>query len=164
VNRSLDAILRRIVARSFPELKRHRIAIRFGELDRDTCFFYCQEAGRYRITVSNCLRPAPPRVLEGCIAHELSHILQDSRLGRWQRELAFERYSRSAVYRMRDERRTDLRQLGLGYGPQLLAFLSYAKTLGFRFTREDGLLRGEISRRLYMQTGAAAAYNRESSR
>ena len=149
MNRSLDAILRRMVARSFPELQRHRIAIEYGELDRDTCFFYGREAGRYLITVSNCFRSAPRRVLEGGIAHELSHILRDSRLGPWQRELAFGRYARSSAYRMRDERSTDLRQIDRGYGPQLLAFLSYAKTLGFRFTSEHGLLRGEISRRLY---------------
>ena len=164
MNRSLGAILRPMVARRFPELKRHRIAIEFGELDRDTCFFYGWEAGRYLITVSNCFRPAPRRVLEGGIAHELSHILRDSRLGPWQRELAFGRYARSSAYRMRDERSTDLRQIDRGYGPQLLAFLSYSKTMGFRFTSEHGLLRAEISRRLSVQKHARTAYNVESSR
>ena len=164
MNRSLDAILRRMVALSFPELKRLRIAIQFGELDPDACFFYCLDAGRYRITVSNGLGRAPRRVLEGGIAHELSHILRDSRLGPWQRDLAFGRYVRSSAYRMRDERGTDLRQIGRGYGPQLLAFLAYAKALGFRFTREHGLLRSEISRCLYMQKQAAPLYNKGSSR
>jgi hypothetical protein len=147
-----------MVAKSFPELKRFRIAIQFGELDRDTCFFYYLETGRYRITVSDCLRRAPRRVLEGGIAHELSHIVHDSRLGPYQRDLAFQRYARSAAYRMRDERNTELRQIDRGYGPQLLSFVSYAKTLGFRFTREHGLLRAEIASRL------RPAYNGESSR
>jgi hypothetical protein len=164
VNRSLHAVIRLLVARSFPELKRHRIGIEFGELDRDTCFFYCLEAGRYRITVSNSLRRAPRRVLEGGIAHELSHILGDSGLGPRQRDLAFGRYARSRSYRMRDERETDLRQIDRGYGPHLLAFLSYAKTLGFRFTREHGLVPAEISRRLHMQKHAPPAYNRKNSR
>ena len=154
MTRSPDAILRRIVANSFPDLKRLRIAIEFGELDRDTCFFYSVEAGRYRITVSNCLRRAPRRVLEGGIAHELAHIVQDSRLGPRQRDLAYQRYDRSPAYRMRDERKTDLRQIDRGYGPQLLAFLSYARRLGFRFTRQHGLLSAEISSRLRMHERA----------
>jgi len=154
-----------MVAKSFPELKRLRIAIEFGELDRDTCFFYCLEAGRYRILISDCLRRAPRRVLEGGIAHELSHIVVDSRLGPRQRDLAFQRYALSAAYRIRDERETDLRQIRRGYGRQLLAFLSYGKTLGFRFTREHGLLRAEIGSRLRMYAQARPrAYNEESSR
>ena len=120
-----------------------------------------REAGRYLVTVSNCFRTAPRRVLEGGIAHELSHILRDSRLGPWQRELAFGRYARSSAYRMRDERNTELRQLARGYGPQLLAFLSYAKTLGFHFTRQHGLLRSEIALRLRKHTAAPSGYNQE---
>jgi hypothetical protein len=145
VSHSLDAILRRIVATAFPELKRLRIAVEFGALDPDTCFFYGVEAGRYRITVADSFRSAPSRVLQGGIAHELAHILRDSRLAPRQRELAFERYARSAAYRRRDERATDLRQLERGYGPQLLSFVSYARTLGFRFTQDHGLLPGEVA-------------------
>jgi hypothetical protein len=156
VNRSLQAILRRVIAKGFPELKRLRIAIGFGPLDRDTCFFYYIEAGRYQITVADALRPAPRRALEGGIAHELSHILRDSRLGPYQRKLAFDRYARSASFRTRDERATELRQIERGYGPQLLAFLSYARTLGFRFTREHGLLRAEIARCLQARRLSAA--------
>ena len=165
MNAHVQAILRRMIARSFPELKRLRIAIEFGPLDRDTCFFYSHDCGRYQITVSDCLRRGPRRVLEGGIAHELSHVVQDSRLGPRQREIALERYARSPGYRMRDERATDLRQIARGYGPQLLAFLSYARALGFRFTRQHGLIPPEISSRIRGRAnGRPAAYNGESSR
>ena len=154
-----------MIARSFPELKRLRIAIELGALDRDTCFFYSHHSGRYQITVSDCLGRAPLRVLEGGIAHELSHIVEDSRLGPRQREIALDRYARSAGFRMRDERATDLRQIARGYGPQLLAFLSYARALGFRFTRQHGLIPSEISSRIRGRAnGRPPAYNGESSR
>ena len=156
MSRSLDDILRRVVAKGFPELKRLRIAIEFGELDPDTCFFYDQEAGRYRITVNDILRGAPTRALEGGIAHELAHIVHDSRLGRRQRELALARYARSAAYRMRDERSTDMRQIERGYGPELLAFLSFARTLRIRFTRAHGLVLSEISARLRLRPVTAS--------
>jgi hypothetical protein len=152
VNRSLDGVLRRVVARAYPELQRHRIAIEFGGLSPDACFFYYQQGGRYGITVSDLLRKAPRRVLEGGVAHELSHIVHDSRPGPSQRERGLRRYARSAAYRMRDERETDLRLIERGYGRQLLAFLSYAGRLGFRFTRQHGLIRAEIVSRLRTQT------------
>jgi hypothetical protein len=161
VNRSVESILRRLIAKSFPELKRLRIAIEFGELDPETCFFYYEQAGRFQITVSNDLQRAPRPVLEGGIAHELCHLVHDTRLHPYQRALALERYTRSAIYRMRDERKTELRQLASGYGPQLLAFLSYAKTLGFHFTRRHGLLRSEIALRLRKHTAAPSGYNQE---
>ena len=145
-------------------MKRLHIAIDFGALDRDTCFFYYEDAGRYRITVSDFLRGAPRRVLEGGIAHELSHILRDSRLGPRQRELACQRYARSAAYRTQDERGADLLEIERGYGPQLLAFLTYARKRGFRFTREHGLLAAEITCRLRIYKRSAPAYNRDSSR
>src|SRR5438309_3302825 len=98
------SILRRLVARGFPELKRLRIRIDFDELSDDECLRYDWESGRYRIRINEFLRGAPRRVLEGGIAHELCHILADSRLGPFQRQLAYDYYARSAKYRIRDER------------------------------------------------------------
>lgn len=142
----MRVILRRIVAKAFPELKRLDIAIDFGELDPDDCFFYHVERGRYIITVSDSFRQASRPVLEGGIAHELSHILHDSRVAPMQRELAFARYSRLVAYKRRDEQDADIRQIQRGYGGQLLAFFGHARSLGYRFKRENGLTRAEISR------------------
>ncbi len=145
---SIAAILRRVVATGFPELARLRISIAFEDLSDDDLLYYDIDAGRYRIGVGDCLRAAPRRVLEGGIAHELSHILHDCRLGPFQRKLALENYARSMAYRIRDERRTEMRVIERGFGEHLLTFVQYAKTLGYSFSREHGLLIGEVLMRL----------------
>jgi hypothetical protein len=68
------------------------------------------------------------------------------RMGRYQRELAWDRYERSRWSRIREEQATERRVLALGYGPQMLAFLRYARRLGYSFSREHGLPYGEIRR------------------
>jgi hypothetical protein len=149
-------LLSRVVAIGFPELRRLRIPIAFKDLPEEECFACEYDGGLYSVSISRALRNAPRRVLEGGIAHELSHILHDSRLGPWQRDLAYERYRRSAAYRYRDERATEVRQIERGYGPQLVELLRYARRLGQRFTREDGLMPGEIVRRMRKRRDGAA--------
>jgi hypothetical protein len=78
-------------------------------------------------------------VLAGGFAHELSHVLRDSRLRRAKRVEAFGRYSSSDVYRRLDERQTDLEVIRRGYGRQLLAFILYVRAFGYEWLREDGL-------------------------
>jgi hypothetical protein len=90
-------------------------------------------------------------VLEGGMAHELCHIDADLRLGRYQREFAWGRYATSRWCRMREERATEVRVIELGYGPQLLAFVCFARRLGYSFAREHGLLYPEIVRGVHAQ-------------
>jgi len=80
------------------------------------------------------------------IAHELCHIDADLRLGVFQRQLAWERYSQSRWYRMREERNTERRVIELGYGECLLELIRYARRLGYSFEREHGLLYAEVLR------------------
>ncbi len=107
--------------------------------------YYVEPQG-FSILVNECLRGASRLVLEGGIAHELAHILRDSRLGSFQRRLAFRRYQSSRAYRIRDESDTELTLIERGYGRQLLEFVRYARTLGYRFGRDEGLPIGKLLR------------------
>jgi hypothetical protein len=141
----LERVLRRVVVRSFPELRRLRIGIACEELDPGTLLQYYVVDGRWRIAVSPEMRRAPARVLEGGIAHELAHIVRDCRLGPFQRDLAFDRFAASRTYRIKEERATDRRAVERGYGPQLLALVKWARTVGIRFYGDSGLRAWEIA-------------------
>ena len=137
-------ILWRLVRRSFPALRRRFITIRWAT--PDALFYYTADAQHHFIEVNECLRDAPRRVLEGGIAHELCHIDADIGMRPFQRERAWNRYAESRSHRMREERATDQRLIELGYGPQLLALLRFARRIGYTFTPEHGLLDAEIRR------------------
>jgi hypothetical protein len=100
--------------------------------------------GRFGIAVSPLLREAPRKALAGGIAHELAHVVRDHRLGPLQRDWAFDRFASSRAYRFREERATDRRAAERGYGPHLLALVAFARRVGIRFERENGLLTNEI--------------------
>ena len=140
----LDRILRHMVRRFFPRLRRRAIAIGWGA--EDELFFYTADMEQYLIAVNRSLEGAPRRVLEGGIAHELCHIDADLRLGIYPRELAWNRYSASRWYRMRNERATEQQAIALGYGRHLLELIRFAHRLGYTFAREHGLFYAEILR------------------
>ena len=140
----LNRILHHLIVRSFPKLRRRNIAICWGAEDE---LLYCTvHEERYMIAVNRCLEKAGRYVLEGGIAHELCHIEAELKLGRYQRELAWNRYSESYWYRMREERATEWRVIELGYGRHLLKLIHFAHRLGYRFARQHGLLYAEILR------------------
>jgi hypothetical protein len=145
----LTPILRRLLVRSFPRLRHIRLTISWGLDDDLLCYTVRNE--KHLIRVNECLRPARTHVLEGGIAHELCHIDADLRLGQYQRELAWQRYAASRWWRMREERATEVRVIELGYGPHLLAFVRFARRLGYSFTMEHGLLYPEILRAVQSQ-------------
>jgi hypothetical protein len=138
----LDRILRLMIRRSFPRLRRRAIAIGWGA--EDELFYYSADGEQYLIAVNPCLQPSPRRVLEGGIAHELCHIDADLRLGVYARRLAWAQYSESRWYRMRNERATEQQAVALGYGAQLMALIRFAHGLGYTFKREHGLSFREI--------------------
>lgn len=142
----LARILRAMVARSFPRLRRLDIEIGWGA--EEDLLYYAPRQGRYEIRVNERLRGAPRRAIEGGLAHELCHIEADMRLGRVQKRLAWERYLRSKRFFTREERAVEMRVLELGWGAELLAFVRHARRLGYDFSREDGLVYGEIWRAL----------------
>jgi hypothetical protein len=141
----LERILRKLVLRSFPELRRLRIGIAFEELAPGDCMECYTLRGRFRIAVSPLMRGAPRRALEGGIAHELAHILKDHRLGPVQLALGFARSASSRTFRIREERATDRSAVERGYGPHLIALVRFARRHGIRFYRENGLVAEEIA-------------------
>lgn len=140
----LNGILRPLVLRSFPRLRRVPIRIFWGA--DDEFLYYTLEGERCAIGVHDCLRNGSRLVLQGGIVHELCHIDADLRLGAYQRQLAWDRYRNSRYSRMREERRIECRVLELGYGRDLVAFIRFAYRLGYGFTREHGLTFAEIQR------------------
>ena len=140
----LELLLHQVVLRSFPELRRLRIGIAVEELAAGDCLEYYTLRGRFRIGMSPLLSGAPRAALEGGIAHELAHILQDHRLGPAQLESAFARSALSRTYRIREERAADRCAVERGYGPHLISLIRFARRLGIRFYRENGLVAAEI--------------------
>jgi hypothetical protein len=143
----LEQILNTLIKRGFPELSRlrRRIAIGFATCDGLLCYDF--EAGRFIIWVDELLRGSPRRALEGGIAHELAHLLHDSRLSPMQRERTWMLYERSIWYRVRDERNTDRQVIDRGYGHHLLAFMKHARAQGVSFCSEHGLRLAEVRTR-----------------
>ena len=109
-------------------------------------FYYAVDAEQYLIAVNPSLRGAPRSALEGGIAHELCHIDADLRVGVYPRELAWNRYSESRWFRMRNERATEQQAIALGYGRHLMELIRFARRLGYTFAREHGLSYAEILR------------------
>ena len=138
----LDRILRWMIRRSFPRLRRRAIAIGWGA--EEELFYYTADGEHYLIAVNPALQRAPRRVLEGGVAHELCHIDADLRLGVYARQLAWSRYSESRWYRMRNERATEQQAVALGYADELMALIRFARGLGYTFARENGMSYAEI--------------------
>ncbi|HEY1341223.1 MAG TPA: hypothetical protein VGF59_27120 [Bryobacteraceae bacterium] len=140
----LHKILRRLILRSFPRLHHHPIDISWGL--NDGLLDYQTGDGTALIRVNTCLKGAPDRVLEGGLVHELEHADADRRLGRLRREADWRHYEACRWARIREERAVEADAIRMGYGPQLLAFVRYARRLGYSFSREDGLTEPEIRR------------------
>lgn len=138
----LHRIVRRLLLRSFPRLRRLNLTVAWGA--ENDLLIYSVHGDAYRIAVNDDLHAAPTRVLEGGLMHELCHIDADLRWGPFQRKLAWRRYFDSLPAHIREERATERRVVELGYAAELLAFARYAHRLGYRFTREHGLLYHEI--------------------
>ncbi len=140
----LAKIRDRVIKKGFPELMDDDIQIEYSSLN-DALLEYGElsEEGFY-IEVDISLKKAPEEVIEGGLAHELSHIMtdknEDGNLMFWDK-LA---YKFSPSYRTLDERNTDLLVIIRGYGNQLLAFLKYAEEKEFPHYKEDGLSIREI--------------------
>jgi len=142
----LDRILRSLIFRSFPTLRRCSVLVQWDVEDDWMC--YSVEGRQCTITVSDCLKEASRRVLEGGLAHELCHVEADLRVHGYCRDVAWDRYAESRWYRMREERTVEERVVELGYGPQLLSLIHFIRRSGYRVSRQHGLTRGEIVRLL----------------
>ena len=105
-----------------------------------------QGRGSFVLSVDRSLLGAPWRVIAGGFAHELAHILRDSRIGRWQLDRAWSLYFTSRTFRIRDERETDREAIARGYGRDLLELMLFGRARGCLWRREDGLTLPEVHR------------------
>jgi hypothetical protein len=137
---ALEDIRDEIIQEGFPELMDEDVQIAYENIDDALCAYGELTEEGYYIDVDISLRDAPRRVIEGGVAHELSHILTDRDAGTEDTEA----YRLSKRYRILDERNTDVLTILRGYGPQLLAFLEYSEKKEFPRYKEDGLSMREI--------------------
>ncbi|MEA1994321.1 MAG: hypothetical protein U9N35_08025 [Euryarchaeota archaeon] len=138
----LKSIRDEVIKKGFLELLDEDIQIEYTSLE-DALFEYGElsEEGYY-IEVDESLKNASQKVIEGGLAHELSHIVIDRDLGDISVETPSEKMFRR--YKTLDERNTDLTVILRGFGSQLLALLKYSENKGFSHYREDGLSIREV--------------------
>ena len=142
---NLEEIRDDVIRNGFSELMDEDIQVEYKSLD-DALFEYggLTEEGFY-IEVDESLKEAPRDVMEGGLAHDLSHILTDKNLSMGLRLRDRLAYRVSKRYKTLDERNTDLQVIIRGYGRQLLAFLIYSEEQGFPYYKGDGLSIREVS-------------------
>jgi len=140
----LQEIRDSIIHRAFPELMDEDIQIEYTALD--DAVFECgllTPEGFY-IHTDETMKEAPREVVEGGLAHELTHLVVDKKSNR--NTLILERiaYRLARGYKTLVERDTDVQTILRGYGRQLVAFLEYCEQQGFEHYKEDGLSIREI--------------------
>jgi hypothetical protein len=132
----VDSIVREVQAESFPELKGHDVEI--GALSDESAFFesnfdvFAALMGerRYKIAVNPRLfaLEVPNDALAGVIAHELAHTFDYQRRDRFGlMELLPALVFSDANARF--ERWTDLQAVARGYGPSLLRYREWQRTV-----------------------------------
>lgn len=143
----IHSILRQVIRRGFPELARMTIVLSIGEHADWMSYEAVGEGCRsFIIGVDVSLVSASRRVIAGGLAHELAHIVRDSRMRRWQRDRAYSLYLTSQAFRTRDERETDREAIARGYRPELLELMLFGRARGYLWGQEDGLTLPEVHR------------------
>jgi hypothetical protein len=132
----IERLVRKVQAEAFPELQGHDVAI--GAFDEESAFFESNfdvlaalmGERRYRIAVNPRLfaLDAPEDALAGVVAHELAHTLDYQRRDRWGlMELLPALVFSDANARF--ERWTDLQAVARGYGPSLLRYREWQRSV-----------------------------------
>ena len=141
----LVAIKDRIVTMGYPELSQVRIRLDWVK-SKDAYFEYGTVGGDYFIDVDRKLRNSSIPVIEGGMAHEISHILLDHSLNPVLRFLDDKLHSYWERYQVWDERRTDILTIERGFGSELIEFTKYANKRREKFTKKDCLSLAEMRR------------------
>lgn len=118
----LNFIKNKIIKNAFLELLDEDIQIELKKL-KDACFQlvpYTSEG--YCIEVDESMKNASQDILEGGIAHELAHIVDNPKT-------FFGIFSKK--YLVYQERNVDVIVVLRGYGRQLLSFLKFAEKKGY---------------------------------
>jgi hypothetical protein len=138
---NINKIKNNVIKKGFPELSDEDIQIEWNDI-KDSCFVLVPfKSEGYCIEIDNSMRKASVMVIEGGLAHEFAHIIDDIDKSK---NIDLGRISKK--YRIYQERNTDLTVILRGYGKQLLKFLYYVEKLGFPRYKEDGLSIVEIEK------------------
>ena len=139
-----------MITDAFPELIDEDVRVEFLE-DEDEDFGSYGElhGGGVFVEIAPSLETAHLDLLQGILAHELSHAVLDYktrvRFTLLERLYDWVAYAISERYRTLDERNTDLEIIKRGYGKQLLALLEYSENvLGIDYSPEKGLSPREV--------------------
>jgi hypothetical protein len=142
---NLDELKDEIVIKGFPELLDEDIKIEYQELEEGMFSQGEFKGGGYYIDVDETLKEAPKEVLEGGIAHEISHIVIAKKTGRLEKLMDDILYRIYGKYESLVERNTDIQTIMRGYGKQLLEMMRYSEgKMGYNHFKEDGLSIAEI--------------------
>lgn len=144
----LTAIANGIVRKNFPELMDEDIQVKYKSLD-DAVMQCCKlQSDGFYLEVDTTVQEAPVEVIEGGLAHEFAHIVEERKKSLFDTLRDRIAYKISPRYRRLTERNTDIETIMRGYGAQLLVFLQYCETKGFPHYLEDGLSIREVQQLL----------------
>ncbi|HLD12228.1 MAG TPA: hypothetical protein VJB87_01405 [Candidatus Nanoarchaeia archaeon] len=122
-----------VITQGFPELTTTTIYLDLKDDDDGSIQVEAYEDGDYLITFRRLFKQAPPTVLHGGLAHEMSHIVRDTRRRKKRpssEQLFLQRYDHDLAYTKRYERRIDREALRRGFGKEIYAINHYLQTLG----------------------------------
>ena len=118
---NLNNLLIKIVEKNYQELQEKSFVIRF--VDKENIFGESERRnGHYILSIDNTLKRARRITLKGVIGHELSHIVRDENLSKYNEKKSRILYNKAKVYRISDDTLTDLETIFRGLGRELLAF------------------------------------------
>lgn len=146
--RNLEPIKKRVIRKGFPELRKHSIEINYTDIGSFMEIWWYGK-NSFEIRTNEKIDEATPQAIEGCIAHELSHIIYDNRWTNLGNRIDAFLYSKFNFYRTMTERAVDRIAVERGYGSQLLEFVEWRtelanKDLWLAWTPDCGLSLEEL--------------------
>lgn len=133
---------------AYPELRSKDVRVQWAKLEDAVMEVQPLSPEGWIIEVDKSLQDASNEVILGGLAHELAHIIRDTK-ETWIDKIL---YKISVRYQTNDERNTDLEAVFRGFAPQLLAFMQATEKLDYEYYEEDGLSTRELKLLIKIQT------------
>ena len=133
-------VLEEIISKSFPELSKQKIKIRYEKMP-SALFAFDGIMNHYHISVDSTLKKASKKLIQGGLVHELCHIVNEMNLSKYMKRNDLKLYGKNSHYRQLDEKNTDLQVIMRGYGSHLLELIGRGK-------KDEGLTLKEVKKLL----------------
>jgi hypothetical protein len=135
------------VRSSFPELDGLDMEIEWQPIDEGFVEYgEFEGSGFYFEIDSNTLIGAPDNVLRGGLAQMVCHAVRDYENSPAVAEGEDDHFDRNLTARMRIAFEVDTKVIRRGLGPDLLAFVKYVDTLGYKTEADDGITLDQLER------------------